>query len=289
MNMGMAGGDGGSAEADGMSRLRLTVPAEAGNVALVRHAVAGLAEGTGMDEAGIADLKTVVTEACMNAVVHAYPDGPGPIEVVAEPRPDSFAVTIIDRGVGFQPRPDVESPGSSLRLGLSLVATLCSSFSISGTAGGGTEVMMALALTRSGEVPRLGEGEAAEDAAPEVVSITASGPDVLPGVLSRAVSAFAVRRDLTVDQIADAILLAETVSDNSHDAFAGEQLNFSLANGDGGIEMIVGPLGDGGSGRLRDGLKLPDEGGSVETLADSVNLQTRSDGEYVTFRFAPGD
>ena len=43
---------------------------------MVRHALAGLAEEIGMDETGVADLKTVVTEACMNVVVHAYPTGP---------------------------------------------------------------------------------------------------------------------------------------------------------------------------------------------------------------------
>ena len=56
--------------------LQITLPAEAENVAVVRHALAGLAEEIGMDEAAIADLKTVVTEACMNVVVHAY-DGDG--------------------------------------------------------------------------------------------------------------------------------------------------------------------------------------------------------------------
>ncbi len=52
----------------------------------MRHALAGLADRIGMDEPGIADLKTVVTEACMNVVVHAYPaDEPGLLEVEAIP------------------------------------------------------------------------------------------------------------------------------------------------------------------------------------------------------------
>ena len=194
-------------------RLRLTVPAEAANVALIRHALAGLAEGVGMDRAGIADLKTVVTEVCMNSVVHAYPGTAGTIDVEAEPGPDHFRLTVTDHGVGFQPRPDVESPGSSLRLGLSLVAALSDSFSISGSTGGGTSVSMVLPLDHSGPVPAVREQQAeVEPAAPEV-AISASEAALLPGVLSRAVSAFALRRDLSVDQIADAILLAETVSD----------------------------------------------------------------------------
>ena len=54
-------------------------------MAVVRHALAGLADRIGMDEPGIADLKTVVTEACMNVVVHAYPASePGLLEVEAD-------------------------------------------------------------------------------------------------------------------------------------------------------------------------------------------------------------
>lgn len=283
MNVGTGSQDG-AQETDRMSRLRLIVPAEAANVALIRHALTGLAEGIGMGEAGIADLKTVVTEASMNVVVHAYPDDPGPLEVDAEPGADSLAVKIVDHGVGFQPRPDVDSPGSSLRIGLSLVAALSSSFSISGTAGGGTEVAITIPLRASASTSADGGDPAAT--APGVL-ISASDAELLPGVLSRAVSAFALRRDLSVDQIADAILLAESVSESSDAAFGGEQLNFSLVDGDGGIEMTVGPLASGGGGRLRDGLKLPGEGGSVETLADSVDVETKADGEYVAFRIAP--
>ena len=71
---------------NGDQALNITLPANAENVAVVRHALAGLAETLGMDEPGIADLKTVVTEACMNVVVHAYAGrAPGPLEVEAQP------------------------------------------------------------------------------------------------------------------------------------------------------------------------------------------------------------
>ncbi|HET6830255.1 MAG TPA: ATP-binding protein [Solirubrobacterales bacterium] len=282
MSMGTNPNMAGKGSAEGIPRLRLTVPANAENVALVRHALSGLAEGIGMDRPGIADLKTVVTEACMNAVVHAYPGEPGPIEIDAEPVPDGLRIRIADHGVGFQPRPDVDSPGSSLRLGLSLVAALCSSFTISGRAGEGTEVMMVSPLRHVGPVPHVRE-EAELDGAPGGIMITADGSGMLPGVLSRAVSAFAVRRELSVDQISDAMLLAESVSDFAPEAFAGAPPSFSLADGEGGIEMTVGPLAAGGASRLRAGLELPETGGSVEKLADSVTVEERDDGEYVAF------
>ena len=63
--------------------LRLTVPASAENVMVVRQAVAGLGEALGLSGERIADLKTVVTEACNNVVLHAYDDEP----VVGTPSP----------------------------------------------------------------------------------------------------------------------------------------------------------------------------------------------------------
>ena len=112
-----------------LSGLQMSLPARAENVAVVRHALAGLADRIGMDAAGIADLKTVVTEACMNVVVHAYPgDEPGPLLVEAVPELEGLTVVVRDYGLGIQPRPDVERP--SLRIGLTLIAALSSSFEI---------------------------------------------------------------------------------------------------------------------------------------------------------------
>src|SRR4029079_7844387 len=112
---------------------------------VVRQALAGLAERLGMDEASLADLKTVVTEASMNVVVHAYAGmEPGPLEVEAESDLEGVTVVIRDHGSGIRPRPDVERP--SLRIGLTLIPALSSSFEIKGGADKGTEIRMHLPL-----------------------------------------------------------------------------------------------------------------------------------------------
>ena len=81
----------------------------AGNVPLIRHALAGLAEALEMEPTEIADLKTVVTEACMNVVVHAYEDDEtGPLEVAAWPRGRVLVVSVRDYGAGIRPLADVE-------------------------------------------------------------------------------------------------------------------------------------------------------------------------------------
>ena len=137
---------------DERSGLLITLPARPENVAVVRHAVAGLAERLGMGEPGLGDLKTVVTEACMNVVVHAY-DGeePGPLQVEATPDGDGLTVSVRDFGGGI--RPDAGADGDerqSLKIGLTLIAALSSSFAIAGGIGRGTEVKMHLALDSAG-------------------------------------------------------------------------------------------------------------------------------------------
>ena len=61
--------------------LRIVVAARPENVAVVRRAITGIGEAVGLEESGIGDLQTIVTEASMNVVVHAYENGDGPLEV----------------------------------------------------------------------------------------------------------------------------------------------------------------------------------------------------------------
>ena len=65
--------------------LQLSLPARAENVIVVRQAVAGLGEALGLSDQRVDDLKTVVSEACNNVVIHAYEGEPGPLHVSAEP------------------------------------------------------------------------------------------------------------------------------------------------------------------------------------------------------------
>src|SRR5438477_1959324 len=127
--------------------MRLVLPAHPENVTLVRHAVAGLAEAAGMDTARVADVKAVVTEACVNAAVHAYDEGEaGPLEVIVGVGDGGFEIVVRDFGRGFRPHVVPPTEDRSLRLGLPLIATLSSSFELRGNPGGGTELRMALAI-----------------------------------------------------------------------------------------------------------------------------------------------
>src|ERR671920_809984 len=63
--------------------LELTLPARPENVAVARHAIGGFADVLAVPDQTLADVKLAVTEACTNVVVHAYPDGEGPMALRA--------------------------------------------------------------------------------------------------------------------------------------------------------------------------------------------------------------
>src|SRR3954454_15835931 len=79
----------------------LTLPARAENVAVVRHAFGGLGDALDVPDHALADVKLAVTEACTNVVVHAYPNGDGPMAVSAGVSDGALTVVVADEGRGI--------------------------------------------------------------------------------------------------------------------------------------------------------------------------------------------
>ncbi len=263
--------------------LQLKLPARAENVAVVRHALAGLAEQLGMDETGVADLKTVVTEACMNVVVHAYPDSRGPLMVEADPDREGITVTVSDKGSGISPQADSERP--SLKLGLSLIAALSSSFSISGGLDRGTEVMMRLPLAGGGAN---GAAPADKEISVEVdaTELTVARAELLEPVLARLVGALAARRDLSIERVSDAVLITDAIADAAPERFADGCVRLGLGESEKGLELRLGPMEVGAAGEIRKQLEVPEVGGSLEGLVEEVAVEESDEGDYLIVRFS---
>jgi anti-sigma regulatory factor (Ser/Thr protein kinase) len=263
--------------------LQMVLPARAENVVLIRHVLAGLAEEVGMDEAGLADLKTVVTEACMNVVVHAYRGDPGPLSVDADPGQDGLTVVVRDEGVGI--RPQAEDVRSSLRLGLSLIAALSGSFSISGGLDRGTRVAMWLPLRGGGA-----RGDGARNVIKSVpegrTEVVIDRPELLGPVLARLTGALAARRDLSFDRVSDALLVADAIAAAAPDRFADGRVMLELGDREDRIELRLGPMQAGSATAIREALQVPDVGGSLEALADELTSEDSGDGEYLVISFA---
>ena len=230
--------------------LRLTLPATAENVIVVRQAVAGVGEALDLSGARIADLKTVVSEACNNVVLHAYEGEPGPLEVVAEPRSNELEVQVSDQGKGFRPR--ANDGDSSLGLGLPLIAALSDSFEISGGAGHGSRTTIRFGYTP----PEFNNnGDSAE--APEGLEIAITPGEMVKPVLARVIGALAARAELSVDRLADTVLLGDAVSSSEGVDFSEGRLGISITDGDGKLDVRVGPLVEGAGQKLLDEMELP--------------------------------
>jgi anti-sigma regulatory factor (Ser/Thr protein kinase) len=121
------------------SGFELELAAETDNVPLVRHALRGLLEASGVGEERISDITLAVTEACANAVLHAYPDTVGHFEASADlSAAGELVVTVRDHGSGMAPR--VDSPG--LGVGLPVMAAIADALEIDTPEGAGTVVRM---------------------------------------------------------------------------------------------------------------------------------------------------
>jgi anti-sigma regulatory factor (Ser/Thr protein kinase) len=262
--------------------MQMSLPARAENVAVVRHALAGLAEKVGMDEVSLADLKTVVTEACMNVVVHAYPGQEnGLLEVEAASDLDGITVVVRDHGGGIRPRPDLQRP--SLRIGLTLIAALSSSFEIRGGVDRGTEIRMHLPL--QAREPSASDPQRPARPSVEATRVRVGPPDVVGSVLGRVVSALAARHQITLDRLSDAMLLSDAISARAPEGFSDGHVSLSIDDRPEGVELRVGPMTDGGAQRLRESFDLP-EVGSLAKLADELRVESGKEGEFLVVRIA---
>jgi serine/threonine-protein kinase RsbW len=120
--------------------VEITLPADPESVVLARQMVRGLIDFLGWGDESRNDISIAVTEACTNAVLHAYPEGGGEYAVRAWAEPQRLVVAVRDEGRGITPR--VESPPAGLGLGLPLMLALGDEVSFSSRSEGATEVRM---------------------------------------------------------------------------------------------------------------------------------------------------
>ncbi len=131
--------------ADG-DELYLNLRADAACVGVVRNAVAERAQEFGLGRAEVDDLRTAVSEACSNVVLHAYAVEAVERPVEVEMRRDDGMVHVVvrDHGDGIRPPLGTRPPG--LRMGLLLVGGIASAVELRSERGRGTELAFRLPL-----------------------------------------------------------------------------------------------------------------------------------------------
>lgn len=126
--------------------VRLTFPAKADYLLLARLALAGISRSVRMDEEVLADLKLAVTEACGNAVRHAYGEDNGSVDVVYTVGADRIEMTVEDRGAGLGELTELaELAGEPLEggMGIAIIKAVVDELEVRDGEGGlGTVVRM---------------------------------------------------------------------------------------------------------------------------------------------------
>jgi anti-sigma regulatory factor (Ser/Thr protein kinase) len=125
--------------------IRLTFPAKPDYLLLARLALSGLARERPIDDELLADLKLAVTEACGNAVRHAYPEGEGDVSVSYRLNGSTLTVIIEDQGAGIAQLDDREADVQRLDggMGMSIMRAVVDELEVGvGADGRGTVVQM---------------------------------------------------------------------------------------------------------------------------------------------------
>lgn len=137
------------------NKTKITFPSHSANEAFARGATAAFLARYDPTVPQLADIKTAVSEAVTNCIVHAYPDTMGDIVMTLSMYPErKLKIIIADGGVGI---PDVErameplyttgNPEERSGLGFAVMQSFMDTVKVTSRPGRGTRVVMTKILS----------------------------------------------------------------------------------------------------------------------------------------------
>ena len=141
-----------------MNEMQLKFPARSENEEFARNVVAAFSLPLNPSLAEISDIKTAVSEAVTNCIVHGYRGEEGWITLTCKTDGNSLHIEISDNGKGIEDLEQALTPfytslPSEERsgMGFTIMQTFMSSFSVESKAGEGTTVKMSKDFGRVAE------------------------------------------------------------------------------------------------------------------------------------------
>ena len=130
--------------------MKLEFPSRSANESFARASVACFAAQLDPTLDEMNDIKTAVSEAVTNCIVHAYPDRVGPIVMTLAVYPGRLVkITVADRGVGIpdipkamEPLFTTGNPEERSGLGFAVMQSFMDKVRVSSTPGHGTRVTL---------------------------------------------------------------------------------------------------------------------------------------------------
>jgi len=141
-----------------MNKMQLKFLSKSENEILARNVVAAFALPLNPTLSELSDIKTAVSEAVTNCIVHAYGKEENWIVIECTTENDTIHITVSDNGKGIE---DVEKalapfyttlPGEERSgMGFTIMQTFMTTFSVSSELGKGTSISMSKRFSKTGE------------------------------------------------------------------------------------------------------------------------------------------
>ncbi len=137
--------------------MELRLPSLSINEGFARSVVGAFATQLNPTLEEVADIKTAVSEAVTNAIIHAYPDRIGEIVISASLSGQTLEVSISDKGVGISDieqarQPFFSTAGDESRsgMGFTVMETFMDEVTVISAPGEGTTVKMVKTIKSQG-------------------------------------------------------------------------------------------------------------------------------------------
>ncbi len=264
--------------------VRLELDSRPETLTLVRGVLAGVAELIGLDPELLDDLKTAVSEACNNVVMHAYDGETGSLGVRMYIEPEAIEVVVVDQGCGLPPLAPADE---TIRgVGLSVIRALAEQADFRSAQDGGTEVRMSFAGQRDGKPlyhlpsrPVPDDHDAAWLTGDAVVSL--SPISLLAGVLGRVARALAARARFSLDRFSDVYLVTDAIAAHAGRAAKGPRMSFAISTDAQRLELTIGPFAGGSGSQLSHRAPEYSAASALTMLSDELEVREEDGGEVL--------
>ncbi len=231
--------------------VRLELESRPQVLTIVRGMLAGVAEPLAIEAELLDDVKTAVSEACNNVVLHAYGGNAGPMDIAVFAGSEVVRIAVTDRGVGVAGDGDDNGTG----IGLSVIRALTQRVTLGRGPEGGTRIEMEFAVTRQGRTllqtpapPGPGHGWPA--VAADEVALSVSPIGLLASVLGRMARTLAATAHFSLDRFSDVYLITDALAAHAAEAALDGRIDARLCAGERRLELDVGPFRAGASDHL---------------------------------------
>lgn len=131
------------------NQFKIQFPSRSVNESFARMTIAAFCMQVDPTIEQVNDIKTAVSEAVTNCVVHAYPDSTGTVYITARLKKDILTITVKDKGVGIadiqqamQPMFTTDIKSERAGLGFAVMLSFMDKVKVYSKEGKGTRVVM---------------------------------------------------------------------------------------------------------------------------------------------------